>query len=189
MKILKLSILVLTLNLLFAACSTDPCEDVVCVNGDCIDGTCDCVEGFEGVNCDKAIFNPVGNYILSRLSYHDCIDPSDSGGGFNTNSNSELCQNSTDGLYCFSLRLELKADKTFAVVVTNNTTLNGNTTTTIDNEGGTYSVENENRILLCPNSISFCDVLEVSSDKNSMEWIIERESGNQCGYIYLMQKI
>jgi len=31
----------------------DPCAEVNCNNGECLDGTCLCDDGFEGVNCDK----------------------------------------------------------------------------------------------------------------------------------------
>lgn len=31
----------------------DPCETLDCVNGDCIDGSCDCETGWEGELCDK----------------------------------------------------------------------------------------------------------------------------------------
>lgn len=36
---------------LFFSCS-DPCEDLNCNTGVCVDGTCDCPEGFSGVNCE-----------------------------------------------------------------------------------------------------------------------------------------
>lgn len=45
---------------LFTACGDDPidpCAGVDCgVNGTCIDGTCDCEDGYSGVNCE--IFDP-----------------------------------------------------------------------------------------------------------------------------------
>lgn len=34
----------------FSSC-TDNCEDVTCVNGECIDGTCECDPGFTGSDC------------------------------------------------------------------------------------------------------------------------------------------
>lgn len=37
----------------FNACTSDPCKDVNCgVNGNCVDGTCVCVAGYEGANCE-----------------------------------------------------------------------------------------------------------------------------------------
>lgn len=41
------SVCVLFLN----SCFTDPCENISCLYGDCVNGTCDCVEGYEGADC------------------------------------------------------------------------------------------------------------------------------------------
>ncbi|MCY7410082.1 MAG: calcium-binding EGF-like domain-containing protein [Chitinophagales bacterium] len=36
----------------FNACTSDPCKDIVCMNGGtCISGTCDCTTGYEGTDC------------------------------------------------------------------------------------------------------------------------------------------
>ena len=40
----------LSVALSFAGC-TDPCKDVVCNNGTCVDGDCECDNGYEGVDC------------------------------------------------------------------------------------------------------------------------------------------
>lgn len=52
------------------SCSSDPCDDVICNNGDCIDGTCACDPGFEGVNCDQA--TPCFNVDCNNNG--DCVD-------------------------------------------------------------------------------------------------------------------
>ena len=37
------------------SCETDECKDVTCENdGVCVDGTCDCTEGYTGTNCETA---------------------------------------------------------------------------------------------------------------------------------------
>ena len=40
------------LLLLTSSCK-DPCKDINCNNGVCLEGTCLCDDGFEGVNCDQ----------------------------------------------------------------------------------------------------------------------------------------
>ncbi|GAB4403236.1 MAG: hypothetical protein OHK0039_02120 [Bacteroidia bacterium] len=40
---------------LFSSCA-DPCKGVACQNGGvCLDGTCDCADGYEGTNCETEI--------------------------------------------------------------------------------------------------------------------------------------
>lgn len=52
------------LSTLFSSCDeliteTDPCEDVVCLNGGyCQDGTCICTNGYTGTNCQTAPPDP-----------------------------------------------------------------------------------------------------------------------------------
>lgn len=60
MKHILFSLLVI----FFLACSDNPCEDVNCNNGVCIEGTCDCEEGFSGTNCNQ-ILEPIRVRIVS----------------------------------------------------------------------------------------------------------------------------
>lgn len=49
------------------SCTTDACKDVTCLNGGtCIDGTCECADGYEGTDCSteqRAKF--AGTYTMS----------------------------------------------------------------------------------------------------------------------------
>ncbi|MCS6917901.1 MAG: calcium-binding EGF-like domain-containing protein [Chitinophagales bacterium] len=50
--ITALTVLGFSTLMLFNACESDPCKDVVCLNGGtCEDGTCDCAPGYEGDDC------------------------------------------------------------------------------------------------------------------------------------------
>jgi hypothetical protein len=45
----------------------DPCESVMCHNGDCIDGSCQCDPGWAGTACDYSILQ--GEYAVSEVQY------------------------------------------------------------------------------------------------------------------------
>lgn len=52
--------------LFFNSCEQDPCKDVICVNGTCVSGICDCDAGYEGSDCgteSRAQF--IGTYSVS----------------------------------------------------------------------------------------------------------------------------
>lgn len=51
MKSLELFLLALLLAL-FTGCEPDPCDEVACGPGDCVEGVCDCPDGFTGDNCE-----------------------------------------------------------------------------------------------------------------------------------------
>jgi hypothetical protein len=50
MKLTKLFFSFLLIGIVFAC--NDPCDDVDCGPGICVEGTCDCPDGFSGVNCE-----------------------------------------------------------------------------------------------------------------------------------------
>jgi len=70
-------ILMLTLcTTLFFGCG-DPCDDVECLNnGVCIEGTCDCTEGYEGLNCENEIREPfIGRWATEMFNCDGDIFP------------------------------------------------------------------------------------------------------------------
>jgi len=59
-RILTFGFLMCSLAFFFMDCSSDPCDDIFCNNGACIDGTCEnnicnCEAGFEGEFCDSVV--------------------------------------------------------------------------------------------------------------------------------------
>ncbi len=48
----KIYALAIFLFLIASSCK-DPCKEVNCNNGTCLEGTCLCDDGYEGVNCDQ----------------------------------------------------------------------------------------------------------------------------------------
>ncbi len=55
----KISLLLSCLVLLFMASCKDECEGIECNGGVCVDGTCECPEGFFGDNCEVQCTNGV----------------------------------------------------------------------------------------------------------------------------------
>ena len=58
---------------LFITSCSDPCEDIICLNGGmCIDGTCDCPEGWTGIDCGTFDFDYVGRFVISMVTVSGC---------------------------------------------------------------------------------------------------------------------
>ena len=56
----------IAMTMFFTGCS-DPCKDVVCVQGECVEGDCVCDAGYEGVDCGTALNAKfVGSYALNE---------------------------------------------------------------------------------------------------------------------------
>jgi hypothetical protein len=93
----------------FAGC-TDPCKDVVCNNGECVEGDCVCNAGYEGVDCSTA-FNAKfsGTYNLSEVCD---FTGSDSYTVTLTPSSSEPARANITGLYReqFSVPMSIETD-------------------------------------------------------------------------------
>ena len=117
----------------FTSCNPDACKDVVCNNGGtCTDGTCSCVAGFEGTNCDTESRTKIfGSFLLSGT---------DSDGDTYTNINTTVSTSSSSAtkfifsvpLAALSLTCTMTGANTFTI---DQTTVSGVTTT----GSGTYN--------------------------------------------------
>ena len=124
---------------LITSCTSDPCKDVICVNGNCVDGECqcsgsfigptcselpcsngafingkcDCNDGFYGELCDQSLF---GSYHANTLSPVDCASDFGIKGIITNASDGErVCNIHNDGTQdCYWFRMVLDNDLTFA---------------------------------------------------------------------------
>ena len=60
-------LLILSIILLGASCTEDPCDNTICQNdGVCIEGDCDCLPGFEGDQCELLTSEKItGNFTVT----------------------------------------------------------------------------------------------------------------------------
>lgn len=59
----------------FNSCTTDACKDVTCENGGtCADGDCECVAGYEGVNCET-LSN--AKFVATNAATEDVVNGTD----------------------------------------------------------------------------------------------------------------
>lgn len=79
MKNLKFGFLALALTTFFWTSCTDPCKDVECNFGTCVEGECACNPGYEGTNCDEA-FNAK---FAGTYSNAETCDSSTAGPNYN----------------------------------------------------------------------------------------------------------
>lgn len=68
--------LLLCLLIVFSACKKDPCDDITCENGGiCVEGDCDCPEGFAGNFCES--FDLQQYFGTYDITYEDCFTTSE----------------------------------------------------------------------------------------------------------------
>lgn len=75
---------------------TDPCDDVNCLNeGICDDGTCECIAGFEGKNCEILTRDSIAGNFAIASTCDDGFTPTDNWaiGGSSSASNEILINN------------------------------------------------------------------------------------------------
>jgi len=115
----------LLLSLLVFSCG-DPCDDLDCGTGTCLDGVCDCPDGYSGTNCE--IFDPCFNVNCGDNG--TCVDGTcDCDDGYE----GELCDTEvrakflgnwvSEGFICDGMmedmaKLLIEADDTFDVTIT-----------------------------------------------------------------------
>lgn len=70
--------------MLFVGCYSDPCASITCQFGDCVNGTCDCYEGYEGADCsDEKTPDAIriAKIVVTKFPNYDAGDTWDFGSG------------------------------------------------------------------------------------------------------------
>lgn len=84
--------LIFSLSLFFltflASCKKDPCKNIVCENGGiCVNGTCDCPEGYEGPSCGDQVTPDVIRLSSIKVT---SFPPTDNGAGWDLTSGADI---------------------------------------------------------------------------------------------------
>ena len=136
----KLAYFLVCTTFLLCSCSSDPCEDINCVNGSCVDGTCECIGDFIGpecnqlaceggtsvngsCNCNDGYFGRLCDQNLFGIYHSNSISPIGCNADFPVQSTitndvdgERVCNQNNDGSQtCFWFRIWLEQDLTFTL--------------------------------------------------------------------------
>lgn len=71
-----------------SALQSDPCANVICDHGDCINGQCDCEEGYSGPSCAKEI--TPSKIVITAIELKQFPPTKSNGGGWDLASGPDL---------------------------------------------------------------------------------------------------
>lgn len=183
---MKPTLFLLTTLIVLFSCSSDPCEGVSCVNGDCDDGSCACDVGWTGEFCDQIDFNYIGSYKAVSITYSQCDDGSDNG-VWPADSDRNFCYLDGSKSICFSYNLDIKSDGTFKQFWIDTEIDGGFTTSTQDPAEGTYEIKDA-EITLCSPSWTGCEKLVVNTNRTGLDWKITNKGNSGCFRTYSILK-
>lgn len=92
---MKNLLIIVTALLLFGSCkkedpitkNDDPCENITCLHGTCVNGLCDCETGYEGASCSQE--KTPAKVIVSEVTITS-FPPTDNGGGWDVSSSADV---------------------------------------------------------------------------------------------------
>jgi len=184
-SLIKHLVIVMTIAIGITSCSSDPCESVTCVNGNCNEGICDCAPGFMGPACDQIIYNYVGEYRSTILSQVGCPNSSENF-SVNTNSDNQVCVTIDNTTTCLEVLFRLEDDNTFFLNIIT-TTIQGSLRVGKPSvTRGTYTTS-ENEIRLC-NDSNACEDMFLDMSQSTITWLQLPPSSNNCGIEWVMTR-
>jgi len=156
---------------------SDPCDDIVCVNGSCNEGICECAEGWKGASCNEVDFNFVGEYRSTQFGLAECPNPNDEF-TLETNNDNQVCNTANNVTSCLEVLLRFNDDGTYFLNVIEVTISGGITRGDPTVIRDTYTTNGNTATLLCDGNP--CSSVSLDMTQQFATWDQRRSSSSQC---------
>ena len=163
-----------------ASCSSDPCEEVNCLNGGiCMEGTCDCPPGWAGADCSIFDFEYIGRYSSESFIITNC-NTSSNNGSFTANGDEEYCLVDSDGEEeCLRITLILEADNMARFIQVETRVIGNIRFASPTVFSGTYSTNNEVIVFTADDNAGSL-TFTVKEDRSALTWIQPSSGSDGC---------
>ena len=188
MKKLIYLFMALTTFAFITSCSSDPCEDISCFNGGiCVEGTCDCPDGWSGIDCAVFDFDYEGRYSSTTFVISSCND-SDRNGSFSANGEDEYCLVNSDGEEeCLRITLILEANNAARFVQVNSINTGSIRFSTPTVFTGSFTTDNETITFIADDNAGSLE-FTVLDDRSGISWIQSASSTDGCVVTHTMSR-
>ena len=188
MKSLITIFVLITAILFIPSCSSDPCEEISCLNGGiCTEGTCDCPPGWSGDDCSVVDFDFVGRFTSISFSFTECTDAS-SNRLIEADSNNEFCLvNADNNQECLRITLILEENNQARFLQIENLTIGGIQLSTPTIFEGTFTTNNELITFVAEDNAGTLE-FTVTDDRTGIEWIQPNSAGDGCVITHAMPR-
>lgn len=167
------TILSLTLSLMIFACASDPCEETICGPGTCLEGICECPDGYFGNSCEENYF---GIYAASLMKSAQCGSDFDipSTAMAPPNPGERICYPFHGGQNCFYYRIELLENFSFKTTLNQIAIAPGGTETLVNGAfpSGTYSILDNTLNITFDNGVT----QQLLIENSTLSWNISQTS-------------
>ena len=188
MKRLITIIIGLTVLLFIPSCSSDPCEEISCLNGGiCTEGICDCPPGWSGDDCSVVDFDFVGRFTSTSFSLTECTDVSNNR-IIAADSNNEYCiVNADNNQECLRITLILEENNQARFIQVENLTIGGIQFSTPTIFEGTFTTSDELISFVVEDNAGTLE-FTVTDDRTGIEWIQSNSAGDGCEITHSMPR-